>query len=356
LNRFAFIVHALDHRDFALKYPITRYLPGRLVEWIGQRMSSKVVSHVTGIKSVTGAEIDGYLVGCPLTARVIMNGRPDFVLGKIVEAARAAQDVGAGIVGLGAFTSVFGDAGISIAERVGIAVTTGNSLTVATAIEGVLKACELMHVDPKKASAGVVGAGGSIGRVCCHLLKDTVASLTLIGLESDPLEDLRAELEEAGDCAVDIRRDAKKVLPELDVLVSVTSAVDTVIDADDLKRGAVVCDVARPRDVSKDVAEKRDDVLVIEGGVVAVPGENVDFRFRFGFPDGMAYACMCETMVLALAGRYESFTLGRELSLEKVLEIRDLAKKHGFRLAGFRSFERAITDEQIDEIRKAAGR
>jgi len=39
-----------------------------------------------------------------------------------------------------------------------------------------------------------------------------------------------------------------------------------------------------------------------------------------------------------------------------VLEIQSLAKKHGFRLAGFRSFERAVTTEHIAAIRKAAGR
>jgi predicted amino acid dehydrogenase len=36
--------------------------------------------------------------------------------------------------------------------------------------------------------------------------------------------------------------------------------------------GSVVCDVARPRDVSAMVAAVRDDILVIDGGMVDVPG------------------------------------------------------------------------------------
>jgi predicted amino acid dehydrogenase len=71
--------------------------------------------------------------------------------------------------------------------------------------------------------------------------------------------------------------------------------------------------VARPRDVSREVVEKRDDVLVIEGGVIAVPGP-VNFNFNFGFPDKTAYACMSETMLMALEGSYEPFTLGRDLT------------------------------------------
>lgn len=356
MKRFAFIIHPLDVSDIARKYSFAKYLPSRVTEWVATRMGNKVVSHITGVRSeATGEEIDGYFIGCTLTARVLMSGRPEIVQPRLNDAAKMAEDLGAGIVGLGAFTSVFGDAGISIAKSVNIAVTSGNSFTVATAVEGAFRACELMDVDPSEADAGVLGAAGSIGRVCCHLMKDRVRSLTLIGLASDPLENLRAELEAAGSCPVQVRRDSKNVLPELDVLVSVTSAVDTVIDAQDLKRGAVVCDVARPRDVSKNVARKRNDVLVIEGGVVQVPGD-VDFGFNFGFPPKTAYACMSETMILALEGRFESYTLGRDLTLTQVTEIADLAKKHGFRLAGFRSFERAVTEEQIDEIRRNAGR
>lgn len=109
------------------------------------------------------------------------------------------------------------------------------------------------------------------------------------------------------------------------------------------------------RDVSEAVAKERNDVLIIEGGVIEVPGD-VDFHFSFGFPPKTAYACMSETMILALEGRYESFTLGKDISVERVEEITRLADKHGFKLAGFRSFERAVTDEKIAEIRKNAGR
>jgi predicted amino acid dehydrogenase len=142
---------------------------------------------------------------------------------------------------------------------------------------------------------------------------------------------------------------------DADIVVAVSSATDAIIEPGYIKRGAVVCDVARPRDVSVRVVKERNDVLVIEGGVVEVPGD-VDFGFNFGFPPKTAYACMSETMMLALDGRYENFTLGRDVTVGQVEEISSIARKHGFRLAGFRSFEKAVTDEQIAEIRKNAGR
>jgi len=38
------------------------------------------------------------------------------------------------------------------------------------------------------------------------------------------------------------------------------------------------------------------------------------------------------------------------------MEIARLAEKHGFRLGGFRSFERAVTDEYIERIKENARR
>jgi predicted amino acid dehydrogenase len=137
------------------------------------------------------------------------------------------------------------------------------------------------------------------------------------------------------------------------VVITVTSAVDSVIEPSYLKPGAVVCDVARPRDVSRQVARMRPDVLVIEGGVVEVPGE-VEFNFDFGFPPKTAYACMAETMILAMENRAESFSLGRDLTVEQVREISALGRKHGFKLAGWRSFERALTLADLEKVRSAA--
>lgn len=126
-----------------------------------------------------------------------------------------------------------------------------------------------------------------------------------------------------------------------------------MIEPQHLKPGAVVCDVARPRDVSKQVAAMRDDVLVIEGGMIDVPGP-VDFGFDFGFPPGKAYACMAETIALALEGRFEDYTIGKDISAAQADEIAAIAKRHGFKLAGFRSFERAVTDQSIAEVRSRA--
>lgn len=354
MEKFAFIIHPLDVSDIARKYPIAAKLPERLVEWVAKKcMSPRVVSHITGLRSRTGAEAEGWFVACPLTARRMKEDNEAEVLAKIIEAGRVAEQTGARIVGLGAFTSVVGDAGITIARNLNIAVTTGNSYTVATALESTRRAAEVMGTELSQARAAVLGATGSIGRVCVQVLAQEVQEVCLIGRDRQPLEALADSLRPTSRASLSLSTDIHRALPQADVVVCVTSAATAVVEPEDLKPGAVVCDVARPRDVSRRVVEERDDVLVIEGGVVEPPGP-VDFGFDFGFPPGTGYACMAETMILALERRYENFSLGRDLELAKVQEIQQLADKHGFRLAGFRSFERALTDGEIAQIRAHA--
>jgi predicted amino acid dehydrogenase len=178
-----------------------------------------------------------------------------------------------------------------------------------------------------------------------------VDRLILVGRREEKLIEEQADLQGMG-AAVSVCTDLTQALHDSDMVLAVTSALDTIVEPEMLKAGAVVCDVARPRDVSTRVAAEREDVLVIEGGAVAVPGE-VAFNLDFGFPPGLAYACMAETMILALEGHTADYSLGKELELERVKQIQEWAEKHGFRLAGFRSFERAVEQEDIARVKKA---
>ena len=351
MHRFAFVIHPVDvKRDAARKYPIAKYLPERLVEKLLLRKEPMVVSRITGVRSLTGAQTEGWFVGCPLSPRMMLELPLEVVYDKIVRCGQIAHELGAELIGLGAFTSVVGDGGITIASRLKIAVTTGNSYTVATAIEAAALGAQKMGIAIEDATVAIVGATGSIGRTCAEALAPLAKAMLLLGRDAARLEPIAVQLQPLARGEVRVSDDLARDLPSADVIITVTSAVDAVIYPKDLKSGAVVVDVARPRDVSVRVARERDDVLVIEGGLVEVPGE-VNFGFDFGFPPRMAYACMSETMMLALEGRIESFTLGKEVSLQQVQTTQELARKHGFRLAGFRSFERALTDDEIAAIR-----
>lgn len=352
MNKFAFMIHPLDVNDIARKYSLAKKLPPIILEYMFKFVPPIRTSHITGVQSGY-AEIEGYFVGCPLTTRQMLNLPERFVLKKIIDTGRLAEKLGAKILGLGAMTSVVGDAGITIAKALGIPVTTGNSYTVFTALEGTRKAAEIMGVDLAKAEVVVIGATGSIGAICARIMARETRYITLVARDVVKMEKLAKQILLETGLAARITTNVQEALRKADLIITVTSSAETLIEPDYLKSGAIICDVARPRDVSKKVAEQRDDVLVIEGGMVEVPG-NVNFNFNFGYPPKLALACMAETMILALEGRFENYTLGRDLTLEQVEEIGRLARKHGFKLAGFRSFERPVEETQIEAIKRKA--
>ncbi len=355
MDNFAFIIHPVNpKRDAQRKFPVLgKMLPEPAINFFSRYFPPLYISHITGIISqATGKEIEGWFVACPFTPKQMASLPPETVYKKVIETGQLAQKLGAKILGLGGFTSVVGDAGITISKHLDIPVTTGDSYTIGVAVEATLKAAQQMNINPARATAAVVGATGSIGRVCAQRLVGHVSRIILIGRRPKALKQVEELVKSQGQAEVQISTDMQD-LQQAELVLTVTNAIEAVIEPYHLKTGTVVCDVARPRDVSRQVIEKRDDVLVIEGGMVKVPGA-VNFNFDFGFPPGMAYACMAETMTLALEGCYKSHTLGKEITVDQVETMHTMAARHGFQVSGFRSFELPVTDEKINQIKQNA--
>ena len=142
-------------------------------------------------------------------------------------------------------------------------------------------------------------------------------------------------------------------LAEMDLIVTATSgAGKRVLDIMAVKPGCVITDVARPLDLSPEDVARRPDVLVVESGEIELPGE-VHMR-NIGLPQGVAYACLAETIVLALEGRFETFTVGRNIDWASVKEIYRLGLKHGMKLATISGVNGVFTDADIAKTRDLA--
>lgn len=355
MDTFAFIIHPIDpKRDVSRKYPLLgNLLTEQQINFFSTFFPPVYISEIDGIKSeANGVEIKGWFIACPFTPKRMLELPEQSVYRKIIQTGHLAEKLGANMLGLGAYTSVVGDAGITIAKALDIPVTTGDSYTIAIAVDAICEAARMMDIPLESASAAVVGATGAIGKVCAELLADVVGELYLIGRRIEPLEVLKERLQPSSHARLHVTT-KMDVLQKVQLILTVTSSMHDIIHPEHLQPGAVVCDVARPRDVSAMVAAVRDDILVIDGGMVDVPGP-VNFHFNFGFPPGKAYACMAETMALTLEGRLEDYTLGKDITRAQVDDIAAIAKKHGFRLSGFRSFEHEVTPDKIELVRKNA--
>lgn len=359
VNRFAFVIHPLEvdfihkHKQFAW----TRFLPDELVEATAAYIPPMYISKIKGaVSPTTGQRVEGFLFSLGATPRQMLRHDEKFTYTRLNQAARAAQRMGARIMGLGAFTSVVGDAGITIANEADIAITSGNSLTVATTLEAAKQAViQMGATDLTKGKVMIIGATGSIGSVCARLLAQAIYDVVLVSIEPAKLIELKRKIQaETPGARVTIATVAGDLVGDCDLIVTATSAFgQRVIDITKCKPGAVICDVARPPDIYPAEAALRPDVLVIESGEVLIPGD-IDFGYDIGLPPKTSYACLAETCLLAMEGRFEDYTLGRNIELERVKEIYHLFKKHQFKLAGLRSFGKYVTPEDVAEKRALA--
>ncbi|HEX3671319.1 MAG TPA: hypothetical protein VHT92_06390, partial [Candidatus Cybelea sp.] len=207
----------------------------------------------------------------------------------------------------------------------------------------------------------VIGATGSIGSACARLIAPNVERLILVARNETRLRRFHEQFSSELPCASEYTTLVPHAVRQAQLILTATTSTQDVIEPEDLRPGAVICELSLPHDVSRRVALQRPDVLVIEGGNVIVPG-NPRFErvrepgsdFDLNLPPRTALACMGETMVLALEGRLEPYTLGRGIELAKVIEIQAMAQRCGFELAGMRAFDAAITPEKIAAARTAA--
>lgn len=352
MDSFAFILHPLDPKaDVARKYPtLARILPVGMIHFLSLYWPPVVLAHVRGVRSeATGKEVEGWLLACPLTARRMLQVPPQVAYRKIIQTGRLAERLGARILGLGAYTSVVGDGGLTVAQALQIPVTTGDSYTAALSVHALLEAAAQVGIVPERATAAVVGATGAIGRACAGLLAPRVRRLILVGRRAEALREEQQRLSALAAGPVEVTTDITESRAA-DLILTATSAGRPILFPEHLKPGSVVCDVARPRDVSPRVHQERDDVLVVDGGLVELPGR-ASLGFNYGLPPGLTFGCIAETIALALEGRFEDYTVGKTLDLARVREIEGIAARHGFRPAPLHSLDRPVPSERIQAVR-----
>jgi predicted amino acid dehydrogenase len=367
VNRFAFVIHPLSQEYFKTVKPIevlSQVSPPIFMDAVEKALAYLppfVYSKVTGIRSPTGVEAEGWLISVGGTPKEIMSHDPEFTYRRLLDAAKIARQLGAQIMGLGAFTKVVGDAGATVARRAPLPITTGNSYSASGALWAARDALLRLRLLPPPKPDGkiamkamVVGATGAIGSVCTRLLAMAAEEVYMVSPETAKLLSLKESiLKDTPDARLFLSSRADKDVADMDMIVTATSgAGKKILDIMKVKPGCVITDVARPLDLPPEEVARRPDVLVVESGEIQLPGD-VTMR-NIGLPANVAYACLAETIVLALEGRFESYTVGREIEWAKVREIYRLGLKHGMKLAAISGVNGPFSDADIAKVRELA--
>ena len=401
-GRFCFLIHYTQEEDLLRSDPsFANFTPeerSTWMEWV-KRVGPGYAWPVSGGTSHTGAKAEGMIMSVPLLPKDMIGKGRKAARTMIQSSADLAVGFGASRLGLGAFTSIVTNGGSAVAGR-GVPVTSGNTLTTVSGVTALERAARRVGIDPAHAHVVVVGATGSIGRLASLMLARRANRLTLVGNASNgqaqrflervvdevvfTLSNEQPTPREGGlskcvrnllpaqgaefvkglandfakACAEDGRpvpiamtTDLNSALATADLVLVATSAEVTFLDPTLLRPGTVVCDVARPANVAHaDLSEK--GVLVFDGGLVEPP-----FSVNLGpfqnLPEDLCWGCLGETMLLALEGETEDYSLGRDLNLADADRISEMARRHGFEPAEPQWYGQILADADFERVAAA---
>ena len=365
-RRCAFVLHALSREEFfrLRGQKLLARAPQPVRSLAGAVAARLPVVHL-GALSGAVSRATGQEVVCDVFAHLAAPQEigalgEERIYDRMVQAARLAKGRGASLLGLGDFIEGVGDGGVTIAQRSPIPVTLGSSYSVSTRLWAARRMLERLALvqpsaDGKRylAKAMVIGATDSLGRVSSLLLALAAGELVLVAARPDKLVELQREIREvAPGVKVTVATQAGAELATTDLIVTASSPFSgAVLDLEQVKPGAVICDGAAG--ISPADADERPDVMVVQSGEVLLPGE-VRFDFDWGALTPSVAASMAETVLLTMEGRFESFSLSRQLSLDKVKQIYQLGLRHGATLSQIRGPHGVIGDEQVKRCRELA--
>ena len=374
---FAFFSHTTSKSDFIRTLPraiLDNFTPDdclRLTERLMEASRVEPSPDVSFAFEVEGrhGKRRGVILSSLLEPASMMRLSPDDKLDLIDEFAERAEELGARVAGLGAYTSVITRGGADIENRYkNLFLTTGNTLTAASTVSQVESAMARLG----KGETVLFGARGSVGRLIALMLAQRLDRMIFVGKAAATTSRYRPFLEnfiqaladhpgarEIGSiadqvwrardddfgglvdalCADDIasarpiivtdQRDA--ALAVADYVVSCTSEGKPFLNGDRLKATAIAFDAARPFDFKNAGAE--GGPTIIEAGLLRQP-----VAARYGDNNllveetGSALGCFSETMVLALEGASRNYSIGKEIPLSEYEEIVRMSERHGFSL------------------------
>ncbi len=337
--KIAILGHLLTKKEYRSIFPLGKYLPLGLMEWIINLLPDKkkfmLASHFNILDKT-----EGYIVGIALTSEQIMKGDKERVRKIILDAVLYAQnELGCELVMLGALTAPITGAGKWLREQpeVKLNITTGNTYTAAIAIEAANKAIDLAQLkNPKMA---VVGAAGVIGEAIVKYFNERDFDLILVEREMSKFDRLKPFLK--GEKYVLTEKTSDII--QADIIITATSHPEALIVPEYLKQRAIIIDVAEPPDVVADIEEKRPDVISVDGG--RVKWDKIDIKFNLGLAKNVGFACMTEGMMQALENDRHDY-IG-SVDMKHLEETVAWGKKWNFPIADFTCFNKPIPLEKL---------
>ncbi len=288
------------------------------------------VNSITG-KKINGVYIDTFIEPDKLDPRHLRAN-----ISKVQAALSTAKKLGARIVALGGFTSIVLEGNLVEYTSDETKFTTGNTLTTAYIVNGLIKAANQYNVKIEDSELLIIGATGDIGSACVQYFKNKCKKLLLCARNKRRLHALSERLATEG-----IKNESSTSLAELlykaDLIVCVASSSGLAFTK--CKENVIICDAGYPKNLDTKIENNYRQIFhggmgQVSEGFVFSP-DYTDSFYQYPAPY-VIHGCILEAMILAFANKYEAYSYGKgNITLERIAEIYKLGLKHGINIAPF---------------------
>lgn len=368
---FGYIVHYGYPEDLYREHNFLEKLPQSLAhkwrEYSFPIVNEIVLNNFASFDSRTKKSVRGWVIFIANYTKELLEDS-GLRRRKILQAAKLAEKLGAEIIGMGGLIASFAQGGQWLSKQLkDIGVTTGHAYTIGNILAMMENCDEKVGLNIESATVAVIGAAGSIGSGCVKLLAEkNPRCILLIDRNTfnaqEKLETLKTAVKEVNPKIEIVFSTQLADIKKADVIIIATNSPTSLVTSKYLKPGAILIDDSFPKNVSCALIKERNDVILLEGGIMQLPSY-IDVFFSRNMPDLMdapltrllscreTYGCFAEILVLALYGHKGNYGLG-DADPQLAKDIITKSREVGFALAPLQCFDEAVEEARLKRVRR----
>lgn len=343
---FCFLVHPRDIKDVRDYFPLWKFLPEKSIKWLLRKLWPLIGPKITGLQTHDGQKLNGRIIFCPLLPEQLILRRKNKVTKKLIKAAQLADTLSAKVIGLGGFNAAASRYGQDLIGRIKANITTGHTYTTYAVVEIARMAANIVGLEFENAIIAVIGAAGSMGSACAELIDHTERVKELLLVEIPARLDTLKKMSQKTNNQVSFTADLSEIR-RADLIITLTNAVDSIIEADYLKPGVIVVDDSQPVNVSRDIININSDVLIVG---CAIQAQNINCHYDFGLPREAIFTCLGEVLAMCAYDCNSKFLTTGRVNIDQAKDIARMVESLGFYPLLIDNQGRSITYQKLWKV------
>lgn len=353
---FIFLVHPRRSQDIFIGFPglivFRKILPKRLFIKFICALPPKVIGYV---KIPSGQ--NGLIVSTTFMPQILIGKRRKALL----EARRLIKFCSkiskkTAPIGLGGWLPIVTGRGKSLAlypSKYPCTVTTGHTVTLLSIFLTIKKISILSQIPLSNLKISIVGAGKMGEKIAEVLLDEDISTISLVDINNEKLKRVEQKLllKNRGNSNIRVfyndSTNMSTILDQHHLAVCVSSSMKSIIKESDIPNNFIIIDDSRPEAVARDTLN--EEKIVLEGGLMKIPGLISSFDFGLGIDDNV-FGCLCEAAILAMdKSKTLTPTIG-DVNLENFHKILKFCEEQNIHVGDFKNREKLITANNIIKL------